>query len=62
MPHATHRMMPPEVYCVKEYLRSVSATSTFEWDTQADGMKIVDPGGNSMTSFKSHNTKWPPRL
>jgi hypothetical protein len=35
---------------------------TFECEIVADGMRIVEPGGNSMTRPHSQRIRWPPFL
>ena len=59
---ATQRNRPPAVYCVNEYRTSLSAMARFECLKMAEGMRIVAPGGNSMMSFNSQRTRWPPRV
>ena len=61
-PWSTHRNKPPAVYCMKEYCSSPFWMGILEWWRTADGIRIVDPGGNSITSWRSQSTRWPPRL
>lgn len=61
-PFSTHRKMAPAVYCVKEYRRSSFPTIAFECDIVADGIRMVDPGGNSMARPHSQRMRWPPFL
>lgn len=61
-PWSTHRKRPPAVYWVNEYRSSPFWIATLECRTTADGRRIVDPGGNSITSLRSHKTRCPPCL
>lgn len=57
---STQRNRPPAAYWVKEYLVSPAWVAVFEWRMVAEGMRIVAPGGNSITSFRSQRTRCPP--
>ena len=61
-PCSTHLNSPPAVYCVNEYRVSPVCMEVLPWRRLAEGMRIVEPGGNSMTRWRSHNTRCPPRL
>ena len=61
-PFSTHRKSPPAVYCVNEYRRSSRPTMTLECEIVANGMRTVEPGGNSMTRPHSQRIRWPPFL
>lgn len=60
-PFETHRKIPPAEYCVKEYRVSPSWSAVFECRTRAEGISMVEPGGNRMTRPNSHRTRCPPR-
>jgi len=38
------------------------AIEMFECRIEPDGMRMVDPGGNSMTICRSQRMRWPPRI
>lgn len=59
-PYLTHLTNPPAKYWVKERRFSLDDILTLPCRRIADGMSIVDPGGNSMTSPRSKSTKCPP--
>jgi hypothetical protein len=48
------------VYCVNENRFSWACIKVLEWQINADGMKMVDPGGKRMISFRFHKMRWPP--
>jgi hypothetical protein len=50
------------VYCVNEYRDSSGPIATLEWQMAPEGIRIVEPGGNSITSLRSHRTRCPPRV
>ncbi len=53
----THRKSPPAVYCVIEKRTSSGVTEMLECVINAEGMKMLDPAGNSMMSHKSHRIR-----
>jgi hypothetical protein len=59
-PLSTHWNNPPAQYCANEYLFSPTPILVFECFMTPDGMRMVDPGGNSTTSLHSQSTIWPP--
>ncbi len=44
---------------MNKYCFSCHPMFVFEWCRMADGIKIVDLGGKSMTSFRSQSTRCP---
>jgi len=36
--------------------------AVLQWEITADGISMVEPAGNSITSPHSQRTRWPPRL
>lgn len=59
-PLSTQRKRPPAEYCVNERRDSSSPTVVLEWASVAEGMSMVEPGGNSMARLRSQRTRWPP--
>lgn len=61
-PWSTQRNNPPAEYWVNEARVSSAAMGVFEWEMAAEGMRMVEPAGNSMARLSSHSTMWPPRV
>jgi hypothetical protein len=61
-PCSSHRMSPPAQYCVKDFRSSPGRRAVFECRRVADGMRIVAPGGNSITISMSHKIRCPPNF
>lgn len=56
---STQQKSSPAAYCVNKYRRSWESTVTFECKIVAEGRRIVEPGGNSMTRPHSQRMRWP---
>jgi hypothetical protein len=61
-PLSTQWKISPEQYWVKETRVSWVPTGMLEWVRVADGIRMHDPGGNSMAMCRSHKMRWPPCL
>ncbi len=61
-PYSTHQKRPLEVYWVKEYQHSPLMMAVLEWWSIAKGIRMVELGGKSIMSLRSHSTRCPPNL
>lgn len=60
-PFFTQRNRPPAAYWVKEYRDSPGWIQVLECRITAEGIRMVEPGGKSMTRPRSHKMRCPPR-
>lgn len=58
-PLSTHRSSPLMPYWVDKARCSPVYTGTDEWVRVVEGMRIVEPDGNSITSLRSYSIRWP---
>ena len=59
---STQQNSPPAVYCMNKYRDSFCRIVILEWQIAPEGITIVEPGGNLITSLRSHRIRCPPKV